>query len=624
MSFRFLSGVLFALCYAEVTTAQQDTLREIRIEDKKIHLIRQAIDSLSLQQHAGHTLNQLLEEHTQIFIRNYGPGGLSTLSIRGSSSAQTLVRWQGVTMNPALSGLVDLSTLPVNLFDDIQIAYGTETGQGIGGELRLSGTFKNDAPATRIVLNGSGNGIRNSQGYASIERCGKQLQWHLRLYNHQLNNQFTYFNPLRDSIQSMQHATSSLLGVLQDIYLKKKYHLFSAHLWWNQQKRFIPSAYFESVSGKSENSNALKTLLQWQYKTGLFSSVISTGLFSDRYEFRDSLSGFESRIPAIQIPFNAQLRFKLNPRWQIQWGTESSLNWLTQRDTARLLRSAWYVGIEQHLFNHRLRASGMIRQEWTNLFTASPAWHLSLENKSWKGWTTRLSIASNYRVPTLNELYFDPGGNSRLKPERGVSFEFLVQKKYESQYLDWMLQNTMYTKSVQDWIVWYGGAILTPHNINRVWSRGNETDLKIQFHLPNLFPGSRVRNGFAVIRILHQYQLTTTEEGNFSNDQSVGKQVPYIPRYQTRIHLGLQNNKAGIYAHWLYAGYRFVTTDESQWLSPYALTSVHAFYLLRSTHLQIRLQGAIQNLLNVRYEQIIGRPMPGRYVELGATFNWSK
>lgn len=604
--------------------AQQDTLREIRIEDKKIHLHREVIDSVMLQQHAGHTLNQLLEEHTQIFVRNYGPGGLSTLSVRGSSAAQTVVRWQGVAMNPALSGLVDLSTLPVNLFDEIQIAYGTETGQGIGGELRLSGVYKTKAPQTRIVVNGSGNGIRNSQGYTSVERRSKKLQWHLRAYSHQLNNQFTYYNPLHDSMQKMHHANVILNGAVQDVFLKQKNHLFSVHVWWSQLNRQIPAAFFESGSGKSEEAHSLKSLAQWQFKNHKLLSVWSLGYFSERYHFQDTLTLFQSNIPSQQIPLNWQVRYKLNPAWQLQWGTESSWSWFTERATARLIRSAWYLGAEQHLFKNRISASAMLRQEWTNLFTASPAWHLSIENSAWKGWTARLAIASNYRVPTLNELYFDPGGNSNLKPEQALSFECILQKKHQGTYFDWVLQHTSYTKSVRNWIVWYGGAILTPHNINRVWSRGHETDIKIHFHLPSLFPMGFRHNTQGLLRILHQYQLTTTEKGSFSNDQSVGKQVPYIPRYQTRIHLGIENEKYGYYLQWLYAGYRFVTTDESQWLQPYALSAVHAFYKLQTSQLQIRLQGSIQNLLNVNYQQIVGRPMPGRYLELGATFNWSK
>lgn len=35
----------------------------------------------------------------------------------------------------------------------------------------------------------------------------------------------------------------------------------------------------------------------------------------------------------------------------------------------------------------------------------------------------RASAARNYRYPTLNDLYFRPGGNKNLKPERGWTFD---------------------------------------------------------------------------------------------------------------------------------------------------------------------------------------------------------
>lgn len=53
-----------------------------------------------------------------------GPGGLTTMSIRGSSSTQTLVLLDGVPLNRPDQASVDLSTLPIQQVDHIEVLRG--------------------------------------------------------------------------------------------------------------------------------------------------------------------------------------------------------------------------------------------------------------------------------------------------------------------------------------------------------------------------------------------------------------------------------------------------------------------------------------------------------------------
>ena len=89
----------------------------------------------------------------------------------------------------------------------------------------------------------------------------------------------------------------------------------------------------------------------------------------------------------------------------------------------------------------------------------------------------KASVSRNYRFPTLNDLYFLPGGNTDLKNESGFQYEaglsFAVGKEgiYTlSGSASW------YDQHIDDWILWLPTAkgFFSPVNIKKVHAYGVE------------------------------------------------------------------------------------------------------------------------------------------------------
>jgi len=71
------------------------------------------------------TVADVLRVLPEVSIRSTGgPGSLTTMSIRGSSSTQTLVMLDGVPLNRPDQATVDLSTLPIQQVDHIEVLRG--------------------------------------------------------------------------------------------------------------------------------------------------------------------------------------------------------------------------------------------------------------------------------------------------------------------------------------------------------------------------------------------------------------------------------------------------------------------------------------------------------------------
>ncbi len=87
-------------------------------------------------------IEYLLETTPGVHVRRFGgPGAPAEISIRGSSASQVVVLLDGVRLNSAQTGAVDLSTVPLDLLERIEVSRGAgsvQTGSdAIGGVVNL-------------------------------------------------------------------------------------------------------------------------------------------------------------------------------------------------------------------------------------------------------------------------------------------------------------------------------------------------------------------------------------------------------------------------------------------------------------------------------------------------------
>src|SRR5690606_6732443 len=108
-----------------------------------------------------------------------------------------------------------------------------------------------------------------------------------------------------------------------------------------------------------------------------------------------------------------------------------------------------------------------------------------------------------------------------------------------------------------------------PYNIAEVYSRG--WDFQLNFDIQA-----------APFRILaysdYAYTISTTVSSYLPGSNSIGRQIPYTPRYLVINNLGIEWQRLFFYINHQYAGYRFTNLDESAFLPPYHLVSLQVRY----------------------------------------------
>ncbi|MBP6512026.1 MAG: Plug domain-containing protein, partial [Bacteroidia bacterium] len=109
--------VLFLFWFSTSASAQQDSsvwLRAVDIQSRRfdfsdVSMSIQSLDTSTLSKLNATTLADRLNRESALFVKSYGSGSLSTVSIRGTGAAHSAVLWNGISLNSPMLGLYDFS-----------------------------------------------------------------------------------------------------------------------------------------------------------------------------------------------------------------------------------------------------------------------------------------------------------------------------------------------------------------------------------------------------------------------------------------------------------------------------------------------------------------------------------
>lgn len=582
----------------------------------------QDVDSTARNLYRFNSLNMLLAEQTGLFIRNYGPGSLSSGSLRGGSAYHSALLWNGFNIQNPMLGQNDLSTIPVFLFDKTSVEYGGSSalwGSGaVSGSilLRNQSAF-NKGTQTRFSLGSNSFGAIN-MGLSALYSGAK---WALstKLYSNASPNTFSFRTDSGNVIQQ-QLAPYAFRGLLQEFRLRTgNRHELSVNAWLEANDRRIPPAEYGLPSKTYQKDRIGRFTAAWNYTGKRFISVSRAAAFMEEMLYTDSLASLFSKSRATTFILENENFFDYRPGHRLHFGVNGTMSSALSDEYEHeesLQKVSVLAGHRSQWLRQRLIASVSLRLEYFSAGALPLTGNAALDFAARPWLKIQANAARVYRQPTLNELYWKPGGNPDLKPEQGYTMEagFLFHKRIASY--DLSIGLFAFNRNIGNWVLWVpSGGQSHAENIQEVWSRGAESEWKIGYH----------KNGFGwQLQFSSNYILSTVRSSAQANSASLDKQLIYTPRYLFNGSAKISyENSALVFLH-QYTGYRFTSADNSQWLDPFHLSSLRLNYVLPYKNLGITTFLACNNLFNSDYEVLQGRPMPLRNYELGLSFDWSK
>jgi iron complex outermembrane receptor protein len=171
-----------------------------------------------------------------------------------------------------------------------------------------------------------------------------------------------------------------------------------------------------------------------------------------------------------------------------------------------------------------------------------------------------------------------------------------------------------YYSRIRNWIIWQpasnGAWYWEAANIDEVFSRGLEYDFNSTF---------TTRCWKFIFNGNYAFTLVSNEHAVSSVDRSRRKQLVYVPRHNGNIHGAVTYMDWSLMIDIGYTGRRY-TQSNNQWsqfesvLNPFWLTNAAVQKQIHMTGLEASVKVKADNLFNVNYQQILWRPMPGRYL----------
>ena len=629
---RYRTGILWLLLWWLLSPlqAQQDSLWTIALPDS-ITIVQnrlpqygmgqryEHLDSARLAIYQGQNLAQVLALESSIFVKNYGPSGISTLSGRGGGASHTAVLWEGFDIQNPMLGQSDVALLPMAFVDYVDVQYGGGSSlfgnSGLGGAIHL-GT----APAYGRGFWASGQG-----SYGSFETLKQSLQLHysnaqyatsLRILHHQAQNNFWYTDRnafgFPKPIRQQDHARTHQTGILHEQALRLQQHQWRFKTWYQYHERQIPPTLLAQQSTDEQTDQSWRSTLQWRHMGEQGTWHARTGLFWESLWFRNdatnSLSQTWSSITAVERHWYwGQQRLQLGGQYAY-YNAQST----GYAQSPFEHRQALFAAYQWEDAKGKAWLAASVRQARVNAQWMRPAASIGGRWQAHPHLVLNTQASHNYRLPTFNDRFWPVLGQPDLLPEYSWNTELGLTLPIETARLYLEGGAHAFSNWVDDWILWSpnDAGLWRPANIDQVWARGIEGRFLGRYPFPK---------GQLTLRANYAFTQSIRTQGQ--EPQTLGKQLVYTPVHQANAALeGRYRQHRLLYQH-QWSSRRYIDNANTQWLPFFHVGNVRYSYGWKGPRSTWTAYLQVYNVFGADYQVVNARPMPWQQIEVG--LQWS-
>ena len=573
---------------------------------------------------SNNNIANVLAEQTGIFMKSYGPAGsMQSISVRGMSPEQTQILFDGIPLNSLQLGSVDMGYYSLSNIGSLEIYRGGNAlfgGSGsIGGSIDIHPSLLSydfDYKATSSI-----NSLHAFNFNTSYDIPIKNYRQRIFIRHANASNDFkTEYEGKKVALENRDYKEISY--GYQNAY--NLGHDLSIQGYVSGYKRDAgsPQAF---INPEKEKENAARSKVEnylakikLDYNPDQFGFSLQGYHRDEQMEYADSsvVIDFESlhsihknKETGVQL----RLHYPVLKRAVINGGFESAWQRINSTDsdehsryrTAGYLLSDYSIYSDYSGFVRSLNFNGALRYEYFSNYghIFLPGFGFNVQGYFWQLYLTG---SKNYRIPTFNELYWQPGGNENLNPEKSLNFETGIEiKSHTSRYLFYNFRTALYQNTVKDQIKWLpdNGSIWTPQNISEVLSRGIELEVSIHDV-----------GDIQMFSCNYRYSLSEKYKAEFEGDGTVGNQLPYLPREQFNLagRTGWRFLRMGINYSNVSFRYKTIENESDQILSSYQTVDTWGGFEFDFNKNKVRVSLAIENLFDENYQVMDGYPMPWR------------
>ena len=605
-----LISIVLVLC-ATVGYAQRDSilkLDEVVVSDSRVKQYAEGYKVTVLQdsiiQRTNGSLTSLLAFNSNIYFKENGFGMVSSPAFRGTNASHTAVIWNGININSQLNGQVDFNTINPFNYNSISIRSGggsVQYGSGaIGGSIHLNSDLLFKEHFDNQVSIGYGSyktkKINFNQSYGS-----RLMSYSLGVNYNASDNNYKYLNTGEENKNGEFNNLNlnwNIGYVLSENQILKLYH-----------QTFISDRNLSGnlvVLGRSKyKDNQYRTQLEWGSYGPKAISKIKLAYLQEEYKY------FENKDAAIYSfgkVSNFLARYSLDYKLSKFFRLNSFLEYNNYKGAGDSFGSPERddfsaTALLKHIISSTIAYNLSVRQDFSSDFSSPLVFSFDGSYSLTDNYQVKINASKNFRSPTFNDLYWQPGGNLELIPEKSYQLDFgnvlnigAVSMQYNGYYI-----------STKDMIKWLPNneGVWSPINIDDVEIYGAEAKIEANYSL-----GKNQELG-----IKTNYAYTVSE------DKSTNEQLIYVPFHTANGSLEYRIADLNLFYQHLYNGSVSIVGGE---LKEYQVANLGVTYTadILKKDLKYTIGVTVNNVFNTYYENVALRPMPNRNIQTQLILNF--
>ncbi|MGQ0568909.1 MAG: TonB-dependent receptor plug domain-containing protein [Armatimonadota bacterium] len=537
------------------------------------------------------TVGEAIAFLPETLARAYGgPGSLITPSIRGSSAEQVLVLLDGVPLNGVFAGTVDLSTIPIDDVERIEVLRGPFSaiyGSGAMGGVISIVTRRRARPT--VALGGGSPGVVG----VAISGGGLLLpggrDWP--------SGGSARFSLRYDGAQG-ERPNSDLRSGYLSIRLGQagSGRSWDLSLFATAAARGVPGSTFFPAALARQDDRRIVAAFSTERSRGPAADRLRLSLHRDGLDFRDPVFGTNDRHTGTSWSGEWQRTIRVSPARVVAIGVDGSLQQLSSTSVGE--RSATIGAAylqDDRVVRPRLVLSTGLRADWHSAYGVQVNPRVGLVYFLRPETRLRLAAGRTFRGPTFADLYFPFDGfvmgNPALRPEQAWSIDMGLESSVRPGLV---ARATAFWSDVRDLIIYVPDAmfVFSPQNIGSASIRGASIELE----------GA----------IASRWHLRASSTWLVATDAATGLDLPNRPRHAGALTLSTNLRGGGsVAASAVLVGARFANTANTGTLPGYLTVGLAAQAPIAPG---VVVRASISNLLDARYEPVQGYPSPGRTV----------
>lgn len=600
-----------------------------KIKQKEGFKVDKLITGTTIE-NASKDLANLISSQTPLYINTQGAGNTAVIKIRGTDPSHTQVSWNGLNINSTSKGYTDFSQIPSFLIDEASVSYGTEslfeTSGSLGGSIKLNTRLNWKSKSEHTFFSEYGSHNTQTYGLKTYNNFSRFLS-KSKIYYRSSDNNFRYLNKVKSinhEYERREHSEFSSLGIMQEFgYKINDFNYFSLHTWYQQNKKNLPDIIVNEpgYQFQDKEDKSLRNILNYRTYTEKSNFSASLGYiyeesgYNRRFRGSSSYSTLnDSQVGFLKLNYSINLYDNLTFAANITNKIENINSYEKEEpknnDFVKILsnkfRNTQTAAISvNYKHSDKLIINAIFKEELVKnkLFIIPSVGTQYLLNK-YLSFT--LNAGKTNHSPTMNDLYFRPGGNPDLKSENGEVYEIGNLFTFKNKHFSINTNTNLFYTKIKNWIIWEPSNVYNfweAKNLYKVVSQGLENTTNLKFII------NKVEN-----KLSAKYSYTQTLNKSDYNESynSYNKQLIYVPRHNTNLSYKLKYKKINFEWQTQFTDKRYTSTDNSYYTDPFSVSNASVSFSFKLKKIKYDINFKVNNIFDSYYEIVQYYPMPLR------------